>query len=91
MRLFHYFSSRTSQGEKGEGAGGAPSLVKGRAVGYVARPDAKDNLTIIKLYGLIMTKNNDSDQLNALIGAVLRIDMISRGRIAGIEIVGDCA
>lgn len=38
---------RGRRGEEGEGAGGAPSLVKGRAVGYEARPVAKDNSKVI--------------------------------------------
>ena len=38
------FFSQTTQGGKGEGAEGAPSLVKGRAVGYEARHAHCQNL-----------------------------------------------
>jgi len=34
----HYFFRKQRKGGKGEGAGGVPSLVKGHAVGYEARP-----------------------------------------------------
>lgn len=35
------FFANNAKGGKGEGAGGAPSLGKGGAVGYEARPYAK--------------------------------------------------
>ena len=39
MIAFNTIFLRKSSGGKGEGAEAAPSLVKGRAVGYEARPD----------------------------------------------------
>ena len=48
----HYFFRKQRKGGKGEGAGGVPSLVKGHAVGYEARPYAKGKLYILDIVSL---------------------------------------
>ena len=50
------FFANNAKGGKGEGAGGVPSLVKGHAVGYEARPDANKNTN----HHIISGNNYDS-------------------------------